>query len=292
MSRRILQNFGGDWTERKLRCVEDYLISYRQALKNQKFRTFYIDAFAGTGYRTLCNAERTEEFLFPELADDETQKFIEGSALRALKVEPPFSEYIFVEKSRDKVRTLAQLTEEYQSTRKISLINKEANVFLLDWCKTVAEFDRAVIFLDPYGMQVNWQTIECLARTEKVDMWYLFPVSAIMRLLKNDGNIDQKMKEKVNDVLGDDKWFDEAYKPSGQLSFYENNCLNKVIDPEKLNNYLIQKLKTIFCPEGVAEKPLVLKNSKNSVLFLLCFAASNRNGAKLAKRIAQHILKG
>jgi len=41
----------------------------------------------------------------------------------------------------------------------------------------------------------------------------------------------------------------------------------------------------------VAENPLVLRNSRNTPLYLLCFAAGNSEGAKTAVKIAQNILK-
>jgi three-Cys-motif partner protein len=37
---------------------------------------------------------------------------------------------------------------------------------------------RAVLFLDPYGMQVEWQTIEAIAKTAAIDLWLLFPKEA------------------------------------------------------------------------------------------------------------------
>ena len=46
---------GGNWTERKLSALRDYLINYqlifhaKEAAKN--LRTVYVDAFAGTGER-------------------------------------------------------------------------------------------------------------------------------------------------------------------------------------------------------------------------------------------------
>jgi hypothetical protein len=43
--------------------------------------------------------------------------------------------------------------------------------------------------------------------------------------------------------------------------------------------------------EGVARNPLLLVNSKNTPLYLLCFAAANKKGAKTAIKIAQDILK-
>ncbi len=43
--------------------------------------------------------------------------------------------------------------------------------------------------------------------------------------------------------------------------------------------------------ELVPEKPLLLRNSKNNPLYLLCFASGNPKGAKTAIKIAQDILK-
>ncbi len=41
--------FGGPWTQKKLRILGLYLNAYTTALKNQRFRLVYIDAFAGSG---------------------------------------------------------------------------------------------------------------------------------------------------------------------------------------------------------------------------------------------------
>jgi hypothetical protein len=40
----------------------------------------------------------------------------------------------------------------------------------------------------------------------------------------------------------------------------------------------------------VAEKPMVLRNTKNCPLYLFCFAVSNEKGAPIALRIANHLL--
>jgi hypothetical protein len=51
---------------------------------NQQFKTVYIDAFAGTGYRELHKKSNPGELMLPELADDESQEFMDGSAKIAL----------------------------------------------------------------------------------------------------------------------------------------------------------------------------------------------------------------
>ncbi len=93
--------FGGEWTRQKLEVLEKYLAAYTQALKNQSFRTAYIDAFAGTGYRADADSEaELGEPMFPDLAADEPQGLLDGSASIALRLERAFSKHIFIECSR------------------------------------------------------------------------------------------------------------------------------------------------------------------------------------------------
>jgi hypothetical protein len=42
---------------------------------------------------------------------------------------------------------------------------------LKKWCKERNwQKERAVVYLDPYGMQVEWSTIEALAATKAIDL--------------------------------------------------------------------------------------------------------------------------
>jgi three-Cys-motif partner protein len=63
---KTTQSFGGDWTSDKLGRVSKYLDAYKQALKNQPFYLIYIDAFAGTGYRTPKKQQDNQGLLLPE----------------------------------------------------------------------------------------------------------------------------------------------------------------------------------------------------------------------------------
>ena len=103
------QQFGGDWTEDKLSRIKEYLQAYNIALKNQPFIREYIDAFAGTGYREVRCEETDEATLFPELAEPEVQRFLDGSARIASEREPGFTRFTFIEKNPNKVKDLLRL---------------------------------------------------------------------------------------------------------------------------------------------------------------------------------------
>jgi three-Cys-motif partner protein len=104
--------FGGDWTADKIERVRKYLVAYARIMHKQEFRFAYIDAFAGTGYRTPKRDPDTRDLL-PELAENETQDFLKGSARVALEVEPHFHSYIFIDSKREHVAELEKLKEEF-----------------------------------------------------------------------------------------------------------------------------------------------------------------------------------
>ena len=89
------QNFGGDWTTEKLARVRKYLGAYTTIMSKQPFRFAYIDAFAGTGYRTLKRNESPEELMFPDIAEQDAQNFLDGSARIALQIQPRFHKYLY-----------------------------------------------------------------------------------------------------------------------------------------------------------------------------------------------------
>ena len=71
-NRSLTHAFGGEWTGAKLHVLGRYLQAYNVALQDTRFSKGYIDAFAGTGYRTLRNKQSSDrDLLFPELAESE-----------------------------------------------------------------------------------------------------------------------------------------------------------------------------------------------------------------------------
>ena len=124
------RDFGGDWTTEKLERVRKYLGAYTTIMNGQNFRFAYIDAFAGTGYRTYKRTDAPDELMLPEIAADaEVQGFLDGSARIALQVEPPFQNYILIEKDASRFAELQKLKAEFHA-RDIELVRSDANLYL------------------------------------------------------------------------------------------------------------------------------------------------------------------
>jgi three-Cys-motif partner protein len=169
------QFFGGNWTEKKLEILRKYLESYNTALKNQPFKRIYIDAFAGTGYRQ----KRSHPYDKYSFFGDESEKFLKGSAKLALEVNPSFHKYIFIETDGEKITELEKLRSQHPE-KKIEIIQNDANEFIQNYCGQENWVNnRAVLFLDPFATEVEWPTIEAVAKTKSIDVWILFPLMAV-----------------------------------------------------------------------------------------------------------------
>ena len=299
--------FGGEWTDRKLTILRDYLNAYSTALSKQAFKRGYIDAFAGTGFRVTSSSAKLDEegrmrqerelerpSLFDVPSDAEPEgglEFLDGSARIALQCEPKFDRYIFIEKNARRCAELEHLKEDFPDlSNRIDIHRGDANVELQALCAEDWTRRRAVLFLDPYGTQVQWATIEAIAGTQAIDLWVLFPLGGVSRMLKTDGKIPLEWRSRLDEVLGTPDWHDEFYRTETVPSLFEDEA-EQVIKARStaVAEFFLKRLKTCFA--GVADNPAFLYNSKNSPLFVLCFAAGNPKGAPIALRIASSILR-
>ena len=286
--------FGGQWTEEKLNRIKKYLSAYMTIFKNNprasKLNTIYVDAFAGTGYR---NPEKVSKDSLPLFDDNDAINLQKGSAQIALESVPPFNEYIFVEQSPEYAEELEKLRLNfYQYYDKITIVQKDANSYIQSWCKNKDwRFNRAVVFLNPYGMAVDWKTIEIIAQTQAIDLWLLFPLGqAVNRLLTKNSPPKGVWADRLTKFFGTNDWEEAFYRKKKQMSLFDttDQPLVKEANFDSIGNFFIKRLKTVFAK--VADTPLPLCNSRNVPIFLLCFAASNPKGAPTAVKIAQHIL--
>jgi three-Cys-motif partner protein len=266
-----VHSFGGAWTERKLSVVQRYLEIYAQALKNQAFQRVYVDAFAGTGDRTNKRRETLPLLDLPEF-----DAIAKGSARLALEVEPPFNRYVLIERATRRASELTALKTEFL-TRKIEIVNDDANDAIAALCKVTNWHNtRGVAFLDPYGLQVTWDTLVAIARTTALDIWVLFPSGmGLNRLLTKSGDIPQEWQDTLDRSLGTKDWRSAFYRSEEHADLFEGPRSKTVkdADPIKLERFYLNRLRTIF--PTVMSTCVRLTNSKDQTMYLLCFASAN-----------------
>ncbi len=151
---------------------------------------------------------------------------------------------------------------------------------------------RGVVFLDPFGMQIDWQTVETIAATEALDCWYFFPLMGLYRQAANAApDIDEAKRAGLNRVLGTDDWESAWYgKPHGPTDLFGDPAdAVRTADINAIERYVKRRL-SIF--KGGVLDPLRIYNDRGAPIASLFFAVANPNpgAARLAMRIAKHIL--
>jgi three-Cys-motif partner protein len=257
----------------------------------------YIDAFAGSGSRDV---ERQIGGLFERTPIGTVRERLEGSARRAVGVRPPFDHYIFIEKDMARCNALAQIKTENPNVD-IQIIRGEANDVLRNlvkeqpWIRKDTTKSRGVVFLDPYALHVEWQTLQALASTRVLDVWYLFPIRDTIRQLAHSFQ-GIGPKEPMLDRLLGPEWrelysltpdagppidlFDQAGEPE----------LKRVVSNRQFEQWLKSRLQKDF---KFVSEPLPLLTSPSRQAFSLFLGVSNpsKPAIELAEKFVRYVNK-
>jgi three-Cys-motif partner protein len=292
----VQHRFGGSWTERKLEALREYLVQYQliftKNLNARKLKTIYVDAFAGTGRRDVDEREGQPQFFS---YDEEVRSYQEGSVRKALSLENKFHQYVFIDNKPKHADALQKLiSTEFSALADRCVINRiDANTWLQKWCRIQDwKTQRAVVFLDPYGMDVEWRTIEAIARTKAIDLWVLFPFAiGANRMMPKDAPPDSLWAEKLTAIFGTEEWKSRFYREDRKVDLFGDTpgSVVKIAGVDDILEFFLERLRAVFAK--VVERPLILENSKHTPMYALCFAAGNPRGAPTAVRIASYLTR-
>ena len=286
----------GPWVREKLTCLEKYLSAYTTILRKQRFRGyFYIDAFAGPSNLKLRDEHEedpAQQYLLEpgDYASEDAGRaeYIKGSPRVALQIEHPFSHYVFIESNRERARQLEQLAIEARKTGpKVYVRRRDCNEYLTEFLRDSRgrwKNWRGVVFLDPFGMQVPWNTIAEIGRTRAIEVFINFPVGmAIQRLLKKNGKFSPNERSKLDNYFGTDEWFDLLYRRERGL--LGDVGVDKLRDAgDRLVKWYRGRLKEAFGHVTTAKE---VQSTTGRPLYYLIFAGPNKTGAAIAENVLQ-----
>ena len=299
------KSWGGKWTEEKLDAFEKYVKAYLTIMNSYRdvygWKLLYFDGFAGSGSRTQeeDNKEAKEaQDLFGEEVTVEDIKVYQGAAERVVKIESDkmrsFDYYYFVDKNEENCKLLDEKLSQYEITGRRHHLNSDANDAVKRLANTLRNNSncKALAFLDPFGMQINWESIESL-KDLSVDLWILVPTGVIInRLLERKVDWEKGLAhaEKLKSFFGmseeEIKSFFYTEKREQTLFGNDEMVITKAENSiRKIAQLYVKRLQDVL--PYVTEEPLVLYNTHNVPIYHLVFAAKN----KTAMKIAQEIIK-
>jgi len=291
--------WGGNWTEQKLDTFESYVRAYLTIMNKYRdkfgWKILYFDGFAGSGSRSeeerKQEANAFVEMFSEELVDTGELSVYQGAAERVVQLEQTmrgFYYYYFIDMFEENCTKLELKLSQYPTKGRKIFRPGDANDMI---CKLAGALKKdkklkALVFLDPFGMQIDWKSIESLPR-EGIDLWILLPTGVIInRLLQRDGTL--MYPEKLERFFG-------MSKEEIQKRFYERRVeMNLFGDVEEKYEKLtdtITKIAELFGErlgelfQHVTNKPLVLKNDNNVSIYHFIFASENFTATKIAQDI-------
>lgn len=265
----------GQWSQNKLDILAKYLRAYAIILNKQKkkwLKAFhYIDAFAGAGLLLRRDGE----------LDEEVAAYLEGSPLRAIECEPPFDHLWFVEQNRDRRSSLERLIEERCAKHRATVLAGDSNKEIKDIIAKLDSNERGLVFLDPYGLQAEWDTVTALANAHKFDVFINFSIMGVIRNLKRSGEPTQAFRQTLAKVMGSDRWVNDIYTKHGHL-FNGSTSLRNEIEPRKIAQIYSNQLKEVF---PYVSDYVIMRNSIGAPIYALVLASHNETAIKIMNDI-------
>lgn len=281
------KNWGGAWTLKKLEAFSKYVSAYLTIMKEYEYwELIYFDGFSGSGDTSSDDNPLMDSL---ELALEESRVY-EGAAERVLKLPgKKFDYYYFVDENRQASNSLSKKLKNLPEANNKRLVFRASNAN--EELKKLAEAmhrDKkfaALVFLDPFGMQIEWDAIASLKDTRS-DVWILVPTGVIInRLLDRKGQMKSyKLLERFFG-LKKEEIKEHFYKTRKEKTLFgEKESVKKLPKAiEKIATLYIKRLKTIW--SFVSESPLPLENSRGVPIFHFVFASNNSNALKIARDI-------
>lgn len=257
----------GYWSEVKLDIIKDYAKEYSKILAKQAWCKghYYVDAFAGAGIHISKS----------------TGEFVSGSPLNALNTTPPFSGYHLIDLDSAKTENLHRMAENVSN---VKIYQGDCNKVLQEEVFPLLgmqPYSRALCLLDPYGLHLDWKSIQKAGELGTVEIFLNFPVADINRnaLWHERDKVKPEQAERMTAFWGDASWRDIAYDTKGDLFGHPTKN-----DNETIAESFRQRLKDVAGFKHVPE-PIPMRNSNNAIVYYLYFASPNATGQKIVQHI-------
>jgi three-Cys-motif partner protein len=276
----------GKWVKEKLFYVKKYIDVFEIAMRNKSWRRrIYIDLFSGPG---KCKIRRSEDYIL-------------GSPLLAIQTQHPFTDYFFVDLKQNNIDAL-------QERCKASPISKEALHFLVgdanikvdEIAQQISDIDAKFItgllpclnlaFLDPEGLELDWTTVETLARMKRMDLIIHYSQFGLTRNFETFYNSPNE--NRADRFFGSKEWR-KIYADSlerGEIAIHRS-LMDFYKSRLRELGYVVIKDNVEDVNQNVRE-PLIRHSTKNAPLYRLLFASKHPLGNKLWEEVTKKDIYG
>lgn len=272
----LLMRQSRDYAKDKLRILQGYIYRFTTSMREKPWRSlFYLDLMAGPGKNIFSPS----------------QEVMLGSPLIALTARYAFTHYRFVEAGSNEFAALQTRVSSSKRVTDVQIWNDDCNIVVDQIIEEIMAIDKQYIhgrwpslnlaFLDPEGLELNWNTVEKLGKVNRMDLIINFSTSGFTR------NVDQMIKKgqtgTLDEFFGTQEW-QEVYKRvadrdathvrRAMLDFYKERLT-------KLGYHLNRE-------HEIVQEP-VFQNRKRVQIYTLMFASKDDLGIEFWNAAVQEV---
>lgn len=280
----------GEWSERKIEIVREYAKPFSQIISKNGLTAYYVDGLAGGGAARRKRPRTDPNSATLPLTIDDTHlsagagTILTTAARIVSEVKPRFAKYIFIDANEQKTSAMRQRCSEIPDVN-VNVINGDVTQTFMN--RIIPEIrasqkNRALCFLDPYGMHVSWDVFQALGATGHAEAFINFPTLDIVRNILRDSPslIESQHAERMNLLWGDDSW--------RQIAFKKQPGLFDAVFEKQSGDGVAMAFKERLVHRGgfkFVSKPMPFTNKQNGLLYHLLFATQVPVALKIAKAI-------
>lgn len=255
----------GIWGETKYKLVGGYCEIFTTGMKNKWGSLVYIDLFAGAGYAKIKGSNR----------------IIKSSALIALSISRKFDQYIFCEENEERMDALKnRVAKEYPDVKvQYVLGDSNQNIDTIISILSKENIGGGILrfcFVDPFSLNLNFETIEKLSKVGKID--FLILLALLMDANRNFIYYIEENSTKIEKFIKNSKW----REPFQKADIHSSDFI------KFLSDQYDQNMKNLGYVEPV-DKHRVKIDDKNIPLYYLAFYSKNPRGNDFYKKIEKYL---
>ncbi len=190
----------GPWAADKYRCVGMYAEMFATGMKNLWDRRVYLDLFSGPGHSRVRG----------------TGRIVLGSPMIALRVPDRFDTHIFANESAAALEALKSRVDQLDGRPEAHYVPGDANAVvdrIIEKIPTASKRTLSFCFLDPYRLNIHFDTVRRLADGRSID--FLILLALYVDANRNERTYVQDNDPTIDLLLGDRVWR-ERWKTAAQ----------------------------------------------------------------------------